>query len=377
MASSTSAAPAGPDAHGDRMTFRLADPDGEYDHVAVRMDLTDPAEPSFDAAPAMTRTGAEWHVAVRRPPAHRIEYRFEVRRRDGAVGQIGDPANPCTASGPFGERSVVELPGYAAPHWVGAEAPAGDLRWFQVPLLGSAVPLGLWQAARLEPDEPAPLLVVHDGPELVEYAGLTRYLDVMTAAGEIPAGRAALLGPTDQRDDLYGASPAYSGALSTVIGPLLEHLSPVGAEHAIAGMGVSLGALAMLHAHRRDERLFDGLFLQSGSFYLPGVTHPERDFRGYTRISAFVHTLLEASRARRPIPAVLTCGTAEENLPDNKVIARTLERQGYDVALHLHPDAHNWVSWRDALHPHLTGLLRRLWGGKAERPRHRLWDAGT
>ena len=33
------------------------------------------------------------------------------------------------------------------------------------------------------------------------------------------------------------------------------------------GVGVSLGALAMLHAHRTQPPAFDALFLQSGSFF--------------------------------------------------------------------------------------------------------------
>jgi hypothetical protein len=29
------------------------------------------------------------------------------------------------------------------------------------------------------------------------------------------------------------------------------------------------------------------------------------------------------------------------------------------------PDAHNYVAWRDAFDPHLTGLLDRIWGADA------------
>ena len=36
--------------------------------------------------------------------------------------------------------------------------------------------------------------------------------------------------------------------------------------------------------------------------------------------------------------------------------------QGYDVELHEVPDMHNYTGWRDALDPHLTGLLAQVWG---------------
>jgi hypothetical protein len=32
------------------------------------------------------------------------------------------------------------------------------------------------------------------------------------------------------------------------------------------------------------------------------------------------------------------------------------------MTLDEHPDAHNWVSWRDSFHPSLVTLLERLLG---------------
>jgi enterochelin esterase-like enzyme len=37
-------------------------------------------------------------------------------------------------------------------------------------------------------------------------------------------------------------------------------------------------------------------------------------------------------------------------------------RQGYDVSFAEHPDGHNWIAWRDSFEPHLSELLRRVWG---------------
>jgi enterochelin esterase family protein len=62
---------------------------------------------------------------------------------------------------------------------------------------------------------------------------------------------------------------------------------------------------------------------------------------------------------------VLTCGQAEENLHNNREMARTLTRQGYPATLFETPDAHNFVGWRDAFDPYLTGLLRTVWTSHA------------
>jgi enterochelin esterase-like enzyme len=106
----------------------------------------------------------------------------------------------------------------------------------------------------------------------------------------------------------------------------------------------------MLHAHRTYPGLVDALFLQSGSFFQPRYDAHEKRFPYYERIVEFV-TTVTADGA----PAVLTCGVAEENLHNNRLMAATLR-----APLHETPDAHNYTGWRDALHPHLTGLLRGL-----------------
>ena len=62
----------------------------------------------------------------------------------------------------------------------------------------------------------------------------------------------------------------------------------VGIINAPVGMGASLGALAMLHAQRRFARMFAGLFLQSGSFFMPRYDSQESGFSRYARITVSV-----------------------------------------------------------------------------------------
>ena len=123
------------------------------------------------------------------------------------------------------------------------------------------------------------------------------------------------------------------------------------------GLGASLGALALLHAHRRYPASFDALFLQSGSFFRRRDVH-ERWFPRFQRISRFVGTVL-AGATPRPIPLAISCGNVEDNLPSNRVVAEALRQQGHDVDFREFRDGHNWVAWRDDFHPRLAELIDR------------------
>jgi len=101
------------------------------------------------------------------------------------------------------------------------------------------------------PGRRAPLLIVHDGPEYVRRGSLLRLLNRLVEARELPAHRVALLAPAD-RMETYSASARYARTL-------LAALEELGGRR--AGLGSSLGALALLHAHRLEPSAFAGLFL--------------------------------------------------------------------------------------------------------------------
>jgi enterochelin esterase-like enzyme len=202
----------------------------------------------------------------------------------------------------------------------------------------------LWSTDGVSEGEELPLLVVHDGPEYDARAGLTGYLGDGIAACRLPRLRAALLGPGDRNRD-YSANSRYAALLAkTVL-----------AARVRIGMGTSLGALAMLHAHSRYPGLFDALFLQSGSFFTPGFDAHERRFPYYERIVQFT----AKPKLDRPIPVTLTCGQDEENLENNRLMTSVLRGHGYPATLHEVPGRHDWQCWRDAFDPYLGGLLRQ------------------
>lgn len=299
-----------------------------------------------------------WLARFEPPPADRLEYLLELRFRNGRTTTIPDPANPLRAPGPFGDKSVLELPGYRAPAWLDADPPRGELADVAVRSrpFRRDLPIRLWSAAGSDAAEELPLLVVHDGPEADLFGSLTLFFDALVDSGRVRPFRAALVQPVE-RNEHYSASAAYARTLAWDVLPALP--TPRRRRHR-AGLGLSLGALALLHAHRRHPETFGALFLQSGSFFRGATDRQERAFPRFERISRFVGKVLRGEDAE-PIPVTLTCGLAEENLANNRAVAAALAAQGYDVRLTEVRDAHTWTGWRDAWDPSLADLLARVW----------------
>jgi enterochelin esterase-like enzyme len=325
------------------VTFRLADPEGRYTAVRLRSDLR-----LSDEQKTFARDGGDWVLRLAPPPVTRLEYQLELVHADGGTEVVCEPGNPNRAPGAFGEKSVVLLPGYEPPAWLDAEGVPGET--VELAPRGRGLRANVHVRIWSPPGNPRPLLIAHDGPEYDRLAGLTRYASAMIAAGVLPPHRVAMIAP-GHRDEWYSGSALYARAVCTDVLPVL------GDMEAPVGMGASLGALAMLHAHTRCP--LAGLFLQSGSFFQPRHDAHESRFPRYRRV---VRVTRELHRdAGPPVPATLTCGIAEENVFNNRTMARALAQQGFEAELHEVPDMHNYTGWRDAFHPHLTNLLARVW----------------
>ena len=325
----------------------LADPGHRYGEVVLGQELARPRP-----GPPFEWSDGAWRLTFARPEVDRLEYLIGV---DGSFEP--DPANDLRAPGPFGDKSVIEWPEYQRPAWLDSIADAGRVEQIEVRCrrLVARVPVLLYSTP--EPPGPeAPLLVVHDGPEYAEYAAFTRFLDAMSWEERIPPLRAALVQPVD-RNETYSASALYAGALVRELLPEIAKRAPHGSR---IGVGASLGALAMLHAHVRHPKAFDGLLLQSGSFFRQRHDKQESDFPRYQRITRFVGSVLRGAEAGRTIPVAITCGTGEENRANNEDIAAALTEQGYAAWLAGVRDGHTWTGWRDAFDPHLPALIEAV-----------------
>ncbi|HTW09890.1 MAG TPA: alpha/beta hydrolase-fold protein [Acidimicrobiales bacterium] len=334
-------------------TFRLADPHRRLRAARVldEIGLRGPLDMAYGSG--------EWRLRLPRPPVDRMEYLYEIEDRHGKRTTITDPANPRRAAGAFGEKSEARFPGYVPPAWLDWPQVGHAVVPFEprATVLGRPLTGSIWQPESLSYREGAPLLVVHDGPEYATLGSFTNYLGAAIGAGALPRLRAALLDPGD-RNRWYAANSDYASALAATIS------SVVPATVRIA-VGLSLGGVAVLHAHRVFPELFDAMFLQSASFFTPALDPQERHFSGFEEVTRFVAGLHAAGADERPVPAVLTCGAVEENLANNRSMTATLRRLGYPAELVEVRDAHNYTAWRDALHPHLTALVSNLLANRA------------
>jgi len=323
----------------DALVFRLSDPEHDRDAVAVWLDLVPPAAWPRDLT--MTRVEGGWELRLPLPDLDCLEYLFET---DGAMDP--DPGNPHRVDGAFGPHSWLALPGYRPPAWLEERPVAGDRHAHTV----GDIDVEVWEPG----PGPLPLLLVHDGVEMDRYGGVVRY-----AATRAPV-RVALLSPGEHRDERYAANPAYAAALVEEVLPALTAAHET--THRPVLLGQSLGGLAALHAGWLHPGAFAGLMLQSGSFFTPVLDPQESGYAHFDRVVGFVASVHESTGAPLGFPPVsMTCGTAEENLANNRLLHTHLLDLDVPAAWGEVRQGHTWTCWRDSLDPHLGDLLSKVW----------------
>jgi enterochelin esterase-like enzyme len=196
----------------------------------------------------------------------------------------------------------------------------------------------------------ARVLVVLDGPEYQKQMRLLSLLRRLVDRGDVRSHRVALVAP-DDRMETYSASAAFARAIAGEAAALKGRR---------VGVGASLGGLALLHAHRTHADAFDGLFLQSGSYFRRRSDPQESRFQRFARVDRFVGGVLRG-RDAHPVPTTITCALDEENYANNAAVARALAEQGYPVDFHAARGGHDWPTWKRALESHLPPLLRKAW----------------
>jgi enterochelin esterase family protein len=337
------------DVDGDGVIVRYADPEHAANHVSVwaHLRLGDTTMHEVDGG---------WEVRLTDLPVDRLEYLLDV---DGEMRP--DPSNPRIAPGPFGDHSWIPLPAYREPAWLSADPIAAERASLTLSRTGAGrIDCEIWAPADLSNSSSLPLLVSHDGPEMDAYGGLTAYVGSMVAAGTLPPMRVALVSPGPRRNKRYAANPAYSRALTNRLLPALTEAVPTRGRPVL--MGQSLGALAALHAAWTSPATFDGLFLQSGSFFTADLDPQESGFEFWRAVTGFVASVRAATQAAPDAPrTTLTCGSAEENYANNVALRDHLAAIGVETGWGEMRDGHTWTCWRDTLDPHLTELLVKVW----------------
>jgi enterochelin esterase family protein len=326
----------------DQVVFRLSDPDHSHGRVRLWCDVVLP--PDLPDELTLDRVDGGWELRLPVLDLDCLEYLFDL---DGVLAP--DPGNPDRVDGAFGPHSWLAMPGYEPPAWLSRDPAPGH----RSRLSAGEVDVEVWEPDGHE-DDALPLLLVHDGAEMDTYGRVVQY------AATRPPMRVALLSPGSDRDTRYAANPAYAAALVGAVIPALREAHPTAYEPVL--LGQSLGGLAALHAAWLYPAAFSGLVLQSGSFFTPELDAQESDYPQFDRVVGFVASLHESTGAPPAFPpAAFTCGLAEENLANNRLMHHHLAELGVPVTWGEVRQGHTWMCWRDTLDPHVGNLLTRAW----------------
>lgn len=299
-----------------------------------------------------------WVLELELPASSRVEYKIEVQH--GPMHQLlEDPLNPRRARDPFGANSVFYTHGYEFPDWteLDEEVRPGTLTDLAIPSkhLDRDVPIQIYKPARFREKRRYPLLIVHDGPDYLEYSNLKVVLDNLIDRLEIPDVIAALVG-SDHRLVEYADHEPHAKFLKEELVPQLERDLPL--EGDPAGrclMGASFGAIAAFSTAVRYPNFFGRLLLQSGSFAFS-------DTGGFHERGPAFDPIVEFMRGWRddPVPVAekvyVSCGTYESLIYENRSLVPLLQSTGMQVRYTEARDGHNWENWRDRLREGLSWL---------------------
>ena len=195
--------------------------------------------------------------------------------------------------------------------------------------------------------QPAPLLVVYDGPDYLRQAKLPLIIDNLIAQKRIcPVALVMLAHGKQNRFIEYACSDVTLGFLQYNILPLArKELNLKSAEKtpgAYGVMGASMGGLMALYTGLRFPDIFGKVLSQSGAFYPEFV----------------VKNLIQAGLGKQ-LRIWMDVGTLEYLFPYNQQMVALLNQHGYDVAYQEYHGGHNYTSWRDDLATGIECLFGR------------------
>jgi enterochelin esterase-like enzyme len=299
-----------------------------------------------------------WYLVLDLPEGSRVNYQLEIRRGDH-VERTNDPLNEKLSYSPVGTSSVCFGHGYETPEWTmpDPEARSGELVQLTVPsrALRRDCPVTLYLPARFRRTASYPLLLVHDGPDFLQYAAAKTVLDNLIDRLDVAETVVAFLHPKDRLPE-YSNSAAHSRFLTNELVPQLETTLPLmGKRSARCLLGSSFGAVASLSAAVRSPDTYGSLVLMSGSFVFTDLGNGHGGGEVFDPVVRFVNRY-----RTRPTHVAdrlfVSCGVYEPLIAPNRSMVPTLESTGMTVRYVEARDGHNWENWRDRLRDALTWI---------------------
>ena len=297
-----------------------------------------------------------WSVVLDLPESSRVEYQLEVRRGEHHE-HLNDPLNPHRSHSPVGSSSVVFATGYVDPEWAqpDPEARPGELVELVVPsrALRRDARVTLYLPARFRHTRAYPLLLVHDGPDYLQYAAARTVLDNLVHRDEVAEVLAAFLHPGDRLVE-YADSTAHARFVTDELLPWLERRYPLtGQPSGRCLMGASFGAVAALSTAYRSPETYGALLLQSGSFVFTDIGSDHGGGPVFDPVVRFTNRY--RARPRTVADRVfVSCGVYEPLIVPNRSMVPVLSDTGMRVRYVESRDGHSWENWRDRLRDGLS-----------------------
>lgn len=298
------------------------------------------------------------------PSKARLEYTFGINFEDGGSEIRTDPLNPRLAWCPFGPKSVVTTSEYHDPEWTirRETLTPGVITTHQIDSesLGDTRSFCVYVPTHTPPADGFPVLVVHDGTDYLDYAGLATIFDNLIADGKIEPFIAVLSRPIERNDE-YTCTPAHARFVVTELLPWVRKTFPASNSREKTGiMGSSFGAVASVYAAHQYPDVFSKLLIQSGSFRFQDVVSTVSLFDpldAFDRIKHFLETSFFPGGPSQSMKIYQSCGTFEPMIGYNRNFARLMKKFGHSIIYRESHDGHNWISWRDHLGDALSYLF--------------------
>ncbi len=297
-----------------------------------------------------------WSVVLELPESSRVEYQIETRRGDHHE-RFNDPLTRHRSHSPVGSSSVVFATGYVDPEWAqpDPETRQGELVELSVPsrALGRDARVSLYLPARFRRTTAYPLLLVHDGPDYLQYAAARTVLDNLVHRNEVAELVAAFLHPGDRLVE-YADSTAHARFVTGELLPYLERRYPLVAQPAgRCLMGASFGAVASLSTAYRHPETYGSLLLQSGSFVFTDIGSDHGGGPVFDPVARFTNRFRARPRAVAD-RVFVSCGVYEPLIVRNRSMVPVLTETGMRVRYVESRDGHSWENWRDRLRDGLS-----------------------
>jgi enterochelin esterase family protein len=297
-----------------------------------------------------------WYLAIELPHGSRVNYQLQVRHGTH-VERRNDSMNPRLSYSPVGTSSVCFGPGYQTPEWTEPDPEARPGELIELPVTSRSLrresPVTVYLPARFRRTGSYPLLVVHDGPDFLQYAAAKTVLDNLIHRLDVTETIVAFVRPGDRLTE-YANSTAHSRFLTYELVPELEAKLPLVAKPSgRCLLGSSFGAVASLSAAVRSPKTYGSLILMSGSFVFTDIGMDHGGGEVFDPVVRFVNKY--RSRPTHIAERLfVSCGVYEPLIVPNRSMVPTFEAAGMNVRYVEAWDGHNWENWRDRLRDALS-----------------------